>query len=74
MNSNIFYFHTLNSIGGIESFFYQLGKKYGKDFDITVYYHSADLAQVERLSQFVKSVTGRPSDASGHSCASISTS
>lgn len=54
MNSNIFYFHTLNSIGGIESFFYQLGKKYGKDFDITVYYHSADLAQVERLSQFVK--------------------
>ena len=36
MNSNIFYFNTLNSIGGIESFFYQLGIKYGKKFDITV--------------------------------------
>ena len=54
MNQNIFYFNTLNSIGGIESFFYQLGIKYGKDFDITVYYRSADLNQVERLSKFVR--------------------
>ena len=54
MNQNIFYFNTLNSIGGIESFFYQLGIKYGKDFDITVYYRSADLGQVERLSKVVR--------------------
>lgn len=54
MNTNIFYFNTLNSIGGIESFFYQLGKKYGKDFDICVYYRSADLNQVERLSKVVR--------------------
>ena len=54
MNTNIFYFNTLNSIGGIESFFYQLGIKYGKKFDITVYYRSADLNQVERLSKVVR--------------------
>ena len=54
MKTNIFYFASLNSIGGIESFFYQLGKKYGKDFDITVYYRSADLNQVERLSKYVR--------------------
>jgi len=54
VNTNVFYFSSLNSIGGIESFFYQLGKKYGKDFDITVYYRSADLNQVERLSKVVK--------------------
>ena len=54
MNTNIFYFHTLNSIGGIESFFYQLGLKYGKEYDITVYYRSADIQQVERLSKVVR--------------------
>lgn len=54
MNVNVFYFHTLNSIGGIESFFYQLGIKYGKDFDITVYYRYADLKQIERLSKVVR--------------------
>ena len=51
---NLFYFHTLNSIGGIETFFYQLGKKYGKDFDITIFYRSGDPAQVKRLSQYAR--------------------
>ena len=52
--SNLFYFHTLNSIGGIETFFYQLAKKYGKDFDITIFYRNADPAQVKRLSQYAR--------------------
>ena len=52
--ANVFYFHKLNSIGGIETFFYQLGKKYGKDFDITVFYRQADAEQVRRLSQYVR--------------------
>ena len=34
MYVNVFYFKNINSIGGIETFFWQLGKKYGKDFDI----------------------------------------
>lgn len=51
---NVFYFHTLNSIGGIESFFYNLGKKYGKDFDITLFYRDGDANQVARLSQFIR--------------------
>lgn len=51
---NVFYFHTLNSIGGIETFFYQLGKKYGKDFDITLFYRNGDPAQVKRLSEVVR--------------------
>lgn len=52
--SNVFYFHTLNSIGGIETFFYQLGKKYGKKFDITIFYRFGDPQQVSRLAQFVR--------------------
>lgn len=49
----IFYFRHLNSIGGIEAFFFYLAKKYS-DRDITVYYSTADLAQVERLSKLIR--------------------
>ena len=52
--ANLFYFHTINSIGGIETFFYQLAKKYGADFDITIFYREADPAQVHRLSQYAR--------------------
>ena len=52
--ANLFYFHTLNSAGGIETFFYQLGKKYGKDFDITLFYRNGDAAQVRRLSEVMR--------------------
>ena len=54
MYINVFYFHTLNSIGGIETFFWQLGKKYGADFDVTVFYRDGHPAQVERLSKYVR--------------------
>lgn len=51
---NVFYFDSINSIGGIETFFYQLGKKYGKDFDITLFYRKGDPAQVKRISQYIR--------------------
>lgn len=54
MNTNLFYFNTLNSIGGIETFFYNLAKKYGKDFDITILYRHGDPEQVRRLSEMVR--------------------
>jgi glycosyltransferase involved in cell wall biosynthesis len=54
VNVNVFYFRDLNVIGGIETFFYQLGTKYGKDFDITVYYRTGSPSQVERLSKVLK--------------------
>ena len=54
MNTNLFYFNTLNSIGGIETFFNQLCKKYGKDYDITILYRQGDPAQVSRLSKMVR--------------------
>lgn len=54
MNTNLFYFKKLNSIGGIESFFYNLAQKYGKDFDITILYKEGDKAQVRRLAEYVR--------------------
>ena len=53
MYTNVFYFHTLNSIGGIETFFWQLGKKYGDKYPITLFYRKGDPAQVHRLSQYI---------------------
>lgn len=51
--TNVFFFDQINSIGGIETFFYQLGKKYGKDHDITLFYRSGDATQLKRLSQYI---------------------
>lgn len=50
---NIFYFRYINAIGGIESFFYYLAKKY-KDWDITIYYMDGDKKQIERLKKYVR--------------------
>ena len=54
---NIFYFRLLNKIGGIETFFYNLAKKYN-DWDITIYYQTGDINQIKRLK---KSVSAGPS-------------
>lgn len=54
MMINVFYFDQINSIGGIETFFYQLGKKYGKDYDITLFYRTGDAKQVQRLSEYIR--------------------
>lgn len=54
MNTNLFYFKQLNVIGGIETFFYNLVRKYGKDYDITILYREADREQVRRLAKYVR--------------------
>ena len=54
--SNAYYFRHLNTIGGIESHLMYLGKKYGKDYSITVFYRTGDNEQVRRLSQLVRVV------------------
>lgn len=53
MVNNIFYFYYINSIGGVESMFYYLAKKY-KEKDIVIYYSQGDDKQIERLKQFVE--------------------
>lgn len=54
MIANVFYFDSINSIGGIETFFYQLGLKYGKTHDITLFYRTGDATQIKRLSKYIK--------------------
>lgn len=59
---NIFYFIDINSIGGVETMFWNLARKYGESHDITIMYQQADPKQLERLQKLVHCVkwTGQP--------------
>lgn len=50
----LYYFHHINKIGGIESFFYYLAKKYHTTKDITIVYRSGDSKQIERLQKYIR--------------------
>ena len=49
--NNIFYFDNINSIGGVETFFYYLSKKHK---DMAVFYKTGDYNQIKRLAQNVE--------------------
>lgn len=51
--TNIFYFDRINKIGGVETFFYEIAKKYC-DNDITVFYSYGDLKQIQRLKKYIR--------------------
>ena len=53
MYTNIFYFDRINKIGGVETFFFEIAKKYC-DNDITIYYSIGDLKQIKRLKKYVR--------------------
>ena len=55
VHKNIFYFSNINSIGGVEAFFYYLVKKY-QNKDIVVYYKNGDAKQLERLRQYIRCI------------------
>ena len=51
--NNVFFFHTINNIGGVETMFWELAKEYHKNYDITVYYVNGDPDQIKRLRRYV---------------------
>lgn len=53
--SNVFLCRSLGKIGGVETFLYEIGKKYGV-WDITILYTEADLKQVRRIAKYVRCV------------------
>ena len=53
MYGNILYFDNINSIGGVEQYFYYLAKKYNK-YDITIFYSTGDEKQIKRLRELVR--------------------
>lgn len=51
--SNIFYISNFNVIGGVETYIYELARKY-KNYDITVVYKTGDEKQLKRLKKYVR--------------------
>lgn len=49
--NNVFYFKTIGSVGGCESFFYYLSKTYK---DLVIYYREGNSEQIKRLAQNVE--------------------
>ena len=49
----LYYFYHINQIGGIESFFYYLVKKYHETKDITIICRGGDDKQIRRLQKYV---------------------
>lgn len=48
---NVLYFPNLNCVGGIETFCYEMGLKYGGDYDLTVIYRSGDADMVKHIRE-----------------------
>lgn len=52
-HSNIFYVNDISVIGGVETFVYEMVKKY-KDYDIAVVYKTAHPNQLKRIRKYCK--------------------
>ena len=59
---NVIYFPGLNSVGGVETYCYEMGLKYGKDFDITVLYRNGDPDMVKHISEVARTIRYREGD------------
>ena len=59
---NVLYFPNFNCIGGIETFCYEFGLKFGKDYDITVLYQNGDAAMMAHIAEVARVIQYRPGD------------
>ena len=53
--TNAYFLRSILRIGGIESHFWYLAKKYGR-YDITIFFYDADPEQLKRLKRYVRCV------------------
>lgn len=59
---NVLYFPNFNSIGGIETYCYEMGLKFGKDFDITVVYQNGDPDMMAKIAKVCRVIRYKPGD------------
>jgi len=53
MYTNVIYVPHINVIGGIETYVFELAKKYNK-YDITLFYSSGDKKQIARVREYIR--------------------
>lgn len=57
---NLFYWRMIYRIGGVETFLWEIARKYGETHDIAVVYREGDPAQVARLTELVRTIKWKP--------------
>ena len=53
--SNVFFVHCIQALGGVETYLWEIAKKY-KDYDVVIAYQEADGKQLERLRKLVRCI------------------
>lgn len=59
---NVIYFPSFNSIGGVETYCYEMALKFGSEYDITIVYREGDIHQMRRLRDVCRVVKFRDGD------------
>lgn len=59
---NVIYFPSFNSIGGVETYCYEMALKFGTDYDITIVYRQGDPKQMQRLREVCRVVKFKDGD------------
>ena len=59
---NVIYFPNFNCVGGVETYCYEMGLKYGKDYDITVLYRQGDEDMMRHIREVCRVIRYRPGD------------
>lgn len=59
---NVIYFPSINSIGGVETFCYEMGLKYGKEYDIAVLFKDGDQVMLKKISETCRVIRYREGD------------
>ena len=59
---NVIYFPSFNSIGGVETYCYEMALKFGKDYDITIVYKQGDPKQMRRLKNLCRVIKFQEGD------------
>ena len=59
---NVIYFPSINAVGGVETFCYEMGLKYGKEYDITVLFKSGDQTMLAKIANVCRVIRYRDGD------------
>lgn len=59
---NVIYFPNINCVGGIETFTYEMGLKYGKSYDLTLIYQNGDPGMIAKIAKVMRVIKYRRDD------------
>ena len=59
---NVIYFPGLNCVGGVETFCYEMGLKYGKNYDLTLLYRNGDADMIKHISEVCRTIRYKTGD------------